>query len=119
MQRLQRFGIKPDGIINFLSNEPPLKQSIAKDTPELCSAEVHLKFQAHALPLPPPGSAVMPRSQAERNTQVKDRTPGGFVRPAAFFPYGQIHSKQKLYPLRNSLPGAHGVIPEKVMSKRA
>jgi uncharacterized protein (DUF4415 family) len=24
-QRLQRFGIKPDGIINFLSNEPPFK----------------------------------------------------------------------------------------------
>jgi hypothetical protein len=23
MQRLQKFGIKPDGIINFLSNEPP------------------------------------------------------------------------------------------------
>jgi hypothetical protein len=23
---LQKFGIKPDGIINFLSNEPPFKQ---------------------------------------------------------------------------------------------
>jgi hypothetical protein len=27
-----KFGIKPDGIINFLSNEPPLKQGAAKDT---------------------------------------------------------------------------------------
>jgi hypothetical protein len=26
---------------------------------------------------------------------------------------------KKLYPLRNGLPGAHGVIPEKVTSKRA
>jgi hypothetical protein len=25
-QRFQKFGIKPDGIINFLSNEPPFKQ---------------------------------------------------------------------------------------------
>jgi hypothetical protein len=37
-----KFGIKPDGIINFLSNEPPLKQGAAKDTAELCSAEAHL-----------------------------------------------------------------------------
>jgi hypothetical protein len=25
-QRLQKFGIKPDGIINFLSNEPPIRK---------------------------------------------------------------------------------------------
>jgi hypothetical protein len=34
-------GIKPGGIINFLSNEPPFKKGIAKDTAELCSAEAH------------------------------------------------------------------------------
>jgi hypothetical protein len=27
MQRLQKFGIKPDGIINFLSNEPPFRHN--------------------------------------------------------------------------------------------
>jgi hypothetical protein len=26
---LQRYGIKPDGIINFFSNEPPVKQGAA------------------------------------------------------------------------------------------
>jgi hypothetical protein len=29
---LLKFGNKPDGIINFLSNEPPLKKGAAKDT---------------------------------------------------------------------------------------
>ena len=32
-QRLQKFGIKPDGIINFLSNEPPFRYSPALKIP--------------------------------------------------------------------------------------
>jgi hypothetical protein len=38
----QKPGIKPDGIINFLSNEPPIgKLLYVPDTVELCSAEAH------------------------------------------------------------------------------
>jgi hypothetical protein len=46
---------------------------------ELHGGEVHLKFQAYALPLPPPGGAVIPRSQAERNTQTNILYPQAIV----------------------------------------
>jgi hypothetical protein len=40
MQHLQKFGIKPDGIINFLSNEPPRKQRMSKDIAELAPRRI-------------------------------------------------------------------------------
>ncbi|MDR2158908.1 MAG: hypothetical protein LBP23_02445, partial [Treponema sp.] len=39
--RLQKFGIKPDGIINFLSNEPPFKQKRSLRYRRACPAEAH------------------------------------------------------------------------------
>jgi hypothetical protein len=53
MHRLQKFGIKPDGIINFLSNEPPIgKLLYVPDTAQLCCAEAHrLKKAADTLAL--------------------------------------------------------------------
>jgi hypothetical protein len=41
-QRLQRFGIKPDGIINFLSNEPPIELMQRLRYRGACPAEAHL-----------------------------------------------------------------------------
>ena len=41
MRRLQRFGIKPDGIIIFLSNEPPFKPAQRLRYRGACSAEAH------------------------------------------------------------------------------
>ena len=41
MRRLQRFGIKPDGIIIFLSNEPPFKPTQRLRYRGACSAEAH------------------------------------------------------------------------------
>jgi hypothetical protein len=40
-QRLQNFGIKPDGIINFLSNEPPLELMQRLRYRGACSVEAH------------------------------------------------------------------------------
>jgi hypothetical protein len=40
-QRLQKFGIKADGIINFLSNEPPFKQKRSLRYRRACPAEAH------------------------------------------------------------------------------
>jgi hypothetical protein len=40
-QRLQIFGIKPDGIINFLSNEPPFKLTQRLRYRRACPAEAH------------------------------------------------------------------------------
>jgi alpha-N-arabinofuranosidase len=40
-QRLQKIGIKPDGIINFLSNEPPFKLTQRLRYRGACSAEAH------------------------------------------------------------------------------
>jgi hypothetical protein len=47
-QRLQKFGIKPDGIINFLSNEPPFKPGEAKDTARLAARRLILLGEVHA-----------------------------------------------------------------------
>jgi hypothetical protein len=40
-QRLQRFGIKSDGIINFLSNEPPIELMQRLRYRGACPAEAH------------------------------------------------------------------------------
>jgi hypothetical protein len=42
MHRLQKFGIKPDGIINFLSNEPPFELTQRLRYLAACRAEAHL-----------------------------------------------------------------------------
>ncbi|MDR2766841.1 MAG: hypothetical protein LBB82_00780, partial [Treponema sp.] len=42
--RLQKFGIKPDGIINFLSNEPPFKPTQRLRYRGACPAEAHFSF---------------------------------------------------------------------------
>jgi hypothetical protein len=41
-QRLQNFGIKPDGVINFLLNEHPFRIRQRLGYRGACSAEAHL-----------------------------------------------------------------------------
>ena len=43
-QRLPKFGIKPDGIINFLSNEPPFRPTQRLRYCGACSPEAHLPY---------------------------------------------------------------------------
>jgi hypothetical protein len=38
---IEAYGIKPDVLINFLSNEPPVKSGNAYRYPEACLGEVH------------------------------------------------------------------------------
>ena len=40
-QNLEKIGIKPDGIINFLSNEAPVKSSNAYRYLAACRGELH------------------------------------------------------------------------------
>jgi hypothetical protein len=55
-QRLQKFGIKPDGIINFLSNEPPFKQKRSLRYRRACPAEAHLPLRQKRRPKENPNS---------------------------------------------------------------
>jgi hypothetical protein len=48
-QRLRKFGIKPDGIINFLSNEPPFEPMQRLRYRAACRAEAHFKADAQGI----------------------------------------------------------------------
>jgi NAD-dependent deacetylase len=70
-QRLQRFGIKPDGIINFLSNEPPLKLPQRLRYCRACPAEAHLAGLEDLVP--------EPESSGEPGSGESESSGGGSV----------------------------------------
>ena len=78
MRRLQRFGIKPDGIIIFLSNEPPFKPTQRLRYRGACSAEAHRGVFAFSVwPLSSEPGLIFPESiliRSERSQLCPERS---------------------------------------------